>query len=118
MASGRICQISCSRRTSYGYDQRIEVHGSTGMLQADNRRETTVIHAAGHGFATDPAQPFFLERYVEAYRLELEAFAGFVRDGAAPEPSGQDRLRGLILADAAAKSAKTGTVIDVSNAFN
>src|ERR1700682_5017335 len=40
--SGKLCQISCSRRATYGYDQRIEVHGATGMLRAGNIHETTV----------------------------------------------------------------------------
>ena len=73
-ASGKLAQISNSRRAAYGYDQRIEVHGSEGMARADNILETTVEIAGKSGFAKDPAQHFFLERYAEAYRLELAAF--------------------------------------------
>src|SRR3954447_16324483 len=73
-ASGRIAQISNSRRTTYGYDQRIEVHGSLGLLAAGNQRATTVERADASGYARDPVLPFFLERYADAYRLELDAF--------------------------------------------
>ena len=112
--SGRICQISNSRRTTYGYDQRIEAHGSLGMLQAGNRRDTTVLRANADGFASDPAQHFFLERYGDAYRAELEAFAHCVTDGARPSPNGADGLRALILADAASESARTGGAVEIT----
>lgn len=112
--SGRLCQISNSRRATYGYDQRIEAHGALGMLQAANQRDTTVLRADAAGFASDPAQHFFLERYAEAYRAELEAFAGSVIDGGQPSPNGADGLRALILADSAAQSAQTGHTVDIT----
>ena len=62
-ASGAIAQITNSRRATYGYDQRIEAHGATGMLRAGNMTATTVEFASAGGFVTDPALPFFLERY-------------------------------------------------------
>src|SRR5207253_1551526 len=107
-ASGKIAQISNSRRATYGYDQRIEVHGSLGLLAAGNQRATTVEHADGAGYRSDPALPFFLERYAEAYRRELDAFIAGVLDGAPLEPSGTDGLRAQMLADAATESARTG----------
>ena len=73
-ASGKLCQISNSRRATYGYDQRIEVHGSTGMLRAGNMHKTTVEIANAGGLTIDPVQDFFLQRYAEAYRRELAAF--------------------------------------------
>ena len=60
-ASGRICQISCSRRATYGYDQRIEVHGSKGLLTAGNVHETTVMFAGARGFTPDPVQNIILQ---------------------------------------------------------
>eukprot|EP01037_Dinobryon_pediforme_P020426 gene20426-21046_t len=71
-ASGKIAQISNSRRATYGYDQRIEVHGSKGLISAGNVYKSTVQVATGAGFVGDPVQDFFLERYAEAYRLELD----------------------------------------------
>jgi myo-inositol 2-dehydrogenase/D-chiro-inositol 1-dehydrogenase len=107
-ASGKLCQISCSRRAAYGYDQRIEVHGSKGMLRAGNIHETTVERATKDGFTSDPVQNFFLERYANAYRLELAAFISAVSKGRQPSPSGYDGLMAQRLADAATKARATG----------
>ena len=111
--SGKIAQISNSRRATYGYDQRVEVHGSKGMLRAGNVLETTVEFSGAKGIASDPVQNFFLERYDAAYRLELDAFVKAVKMGVAPSPSGQDGLRAQILADIATESAKTRRRIEV-----
>jgi myo-inositol 2-dehydrogenase/D-chiro-inositol 1-dehydrogenase len=107
-ASGKLCQISCSRRAAYGYDQRIEVHGSAGMLSAGNIHETTVEVATKAGFATDPVLNFFLERYAQAYRDELAAFIDAVETGKPTSPSGYDGLMAQRLADAATESWKSG----------
>ena len=107
-ASGRICQISNSRRASYGYDQSIEVHGARGMLRAHNLHESTVELATADGFRAAPVMNFFLERYTPAYRRELDAFIDCVVSGAAPHPDGRDGLRAQILADAATEAARTG----------
>ena len=112
-ASGRIAQISNSRRATYGYDQRIEVHGSKGMVRAHNVPRTTVEVATKEGFLADPVQDFFLERYAEAYRLEMAAFLDAVAAGKAPSPSGEDGLKAQILADAATESAKSGQTVRV-----
>jgi myo-inositol 2-dehydrogenase/D-chiro-inositol 1-dehydrogenase len=112
-ASGRIAQISNSRRATYGYDQRIEVHGSKGMLRAGNIHETTVEIATGQGFRADPVQNFFLERYAAAYRAELDAFIAACQGKAAASPTGLDGLKAQILADAATQSAQTGKPVRV-----
>ncbi len=105
--SGKVAQISNSRRATYGYDQRIEAHGAKGMLRADNIRESSVEFAGAQGFSTDKALDFFLERYAAAYRDELDAFVKAVSAGAAPRPSGEDGLRANLLADAANLSWRT-----------
>ncbi|MDE3174991.1 MAG: inositol 2-dehydrogenase [Pseudomonadota bacterium] len=109
--SGKVCEISNSRRATYGYDQRVEAHGSKGMLAASNIRETTVEHAGEHGITTDKVLNFFLERYEGAYRSELDAFVSAVKAGVEPSPSGQDGLVALLLADAAYQSWKTGQTV-------
>ena len=111
--SGKIAQISNSRRATYGYDQRIEVHGSKGLIRAQNIHETTVEIATEKGFASDPVQNFFLERYANAYRLELDHFVTAVTQGEAPQPSGQDGLRAQLLSDAATESAQTHRRIEI-----
>lgn len=112
-ASGRIAQISNSRRATYGYDQRLEVHGSKGLIRAHNVPKTTVEVATGAGFLADPVQDFFLERYAEAYRLEMTAFLDAILAGRTPDPSGEDGLKAQILADAATEAAQTGKTVKV-----
>lgn len=99
--SGKLAQISNSRRATYGYDQRIEAHGEKGMLSAANLRETTVEFAGAAGIVGDKVLNFFLERYALAYRLELDAFVAAVEAGRPPAPSGEDGLAANRLADAA-----------------
>ena len=113
-ASGKLAQISNSRRAAYGYDQRLEVHGSKGMARAENVYETTVEIAGEGGFTRDPVQNFFLERYAEAYRRELAAFIDAVRNGRPPSPSGEDGLQAQRLADAATESRKSGRPVAVT----
>ncbi len=110
-ASGKLCQINNSRRATYGYDQRVEAHGSKGQLRAGNQTATTVELANAGGFTSEPALPFFLERYAAAYKAELNTFIEAVAAGRAPTPSGDDGLKALVLADAATESAKTGKAI-------
>jgi myo-inositol 2-dehydrogenase/D-chiro-inositol 1-dehydrogenase len=109
--SGKVAEISNSRRATYGYDQRVEAHGSKGMVAAGNVRETTVEHAGAHGYTADKVLNFFLERYDAAYRQELDAFIAAVKGGAEPSPSGFDGLQALLLADAAYESCKTGKTV-------
>src|SRR3712207_893949 len=111
--SGRIVQISCSRRATYGYDQRIEVHGSKGMIRAGNIHRTTVEVATESGITADPVQDFFLERYAEAYRAEFDAFVTAVTGGEAPAPTGRDGLLAQRLADAATESSQSGKPVRV-----
>ena len=106
-ASGAICQITNSRRATYGYDQRIEAHGATGMLRAGNQTQTTIEHASSAGYTSDPALPFFLERYAAAYRAELDAFVTALESGRPAAPDGEDGLKALLLADAASASASS-----------
>jgi myo-inositol 2-dehydrogenase/D-chiro-inositol 1-dehydrogenase len=110
-ASGRLCQISNSRRATYGYDQRIEAHGAGGLLRAGNVLPTTVEIATASGFQTDPVLPFFLERYAAAYRAELDAFVQAARGEGLARPNGEDGLRALLLADAAVEAARSGHTI-------
>ena len=113
MASGRLCQITNSRRATYGYDQRIECHGSLGMVRADNVTLSTVEVADKAGFRRDPAEPFFLERYGAAYKTELAAFVDAVTAGRAPSPNGADGLAALRLADMATESVETGQPVRI-----
>ena len=113
--SGKICQITNSRRASYGYDQRIEVHGQKGMLRAENVLENTVEIATEAGFQRAPAQHFFLERYDAAYRAEMAYFVDAVTNQKRIMPGIVDGLRAQVLADAATQSYEQGVPVRVDN---
>ncbi len=88
--SGRIAQISNTRRASYGYDQRIEVLGEKGLVSADNLRATNVEIANGDGYRREPLLNFFMTRYTEAYRAEIAAFIATIAAGKPASPTGED----------------------------
>lgn len=110
-ASGKMCQITNSRRCSYGYDQRIEAFGSKGMLSAGNATATRLTSLDAQGQHAEPALPFFLERYADAYRLQLDSFVRLLAGEQAELPSGQDGLIALKTADAAQRSMETGVPV-------
>lgn len=112
-ASGKQCVITNSRRASYGYDQRIEVHGSKGMVSAENQRPVSIEVANAAGYTRPPLHDFFMTRYVEAYANEIASFIAAMASGRKAEPSGRDGLAALVLADAAAESVKTGKAVKV-----
>ena len=109
-ASGKLCVISNSRRSGFGYDQRIEAYASKGMVKADNVLESTVQVWGEAGAAADRFQNFFLDRYAEAYRREMDHFADML-DGGAASVGYADGVAALALAEAAAESVKTGSVV-------
>jgi myo-inositol 2-dehydrogenase/D-chiro-inositol 1-dehydrogenase len=112
--SGRHCLISNSRRASYGYDQRIEVHGSEGMVSAENQREADIEIANREGFTRPPLLDFFMTRYAAAYANEIAAFINAIMNGEPAAPGGQDGLIALALAEAALKSVTEGRTVKLS----
>ena len=99
-ASGRLCVIANSRRSGFGYDQRIEAYCSGGMVRADNVVETSVQVWNEAGASADRFRNFFLDRYAEAYRREMDHFAE-VLDGATPSVGYRDGIEALALAERA-----------------
>lgn len=112
-ASGKLCQISNSRRANYGYDQRIEAFGSGGMVQAENQPESTVVLTGANGALAAKPQYFFLERYEAAYRYELDNFLACIRGEATPVAGTFDGLQSLVLAEAAMRSSREGITVKV-----
>ena len=103
-ASGKHCTISNSRRATYGYDQRVEVHGSLGSVAAENQRPVSIEVATAAGYTRPPLHDFFMTRYTDAYAAEIAAFVAAVADKGAASPSGEDGLVALALAEAALQS--------------
>ncbi|HEV2530517.1 inositol 2-dehydrogenase [Phenylobacterium sp.] len=112
-ASGRLCVIANSRRSGFGYDQRIEAYGSAGMVRADNVTESTVSVWTEAGARADRFQNFFLDRYRDAYRQEMAHFAEVVSGKAAPAVGYADGVAALALAEAAARSVQSGRPVRI-----
>lgn len=111
-ADGRMATIINSRTCAFGYDQRLEAFGSEGALTADNLTATSVRKASGQQTeAKSRVMDFFLDRYVDAYRLELDAFLTAIAEGAPMSPSVRDGYEALRLAEAAGISAREGRVV-------
>jgi myo-inositol 2-dehydrogenase/D-chiro-inositol 1-dehydrogenase len=110
--AGQQCVISNSRRATYGYDQRIEVLGSKGMIAAENQRPVSIEVANAQGFTRPPLHDFFMTRYVEAYANEIAAFIKAVRSGTKAKPDGNDGMAALVLAEAALRSAKEKRAVE------
>lgn len=111
--SGRQAMISNSRRASYGYDQRIEVHGSLGAVSAENQRPASIEIATKDGYTRPPLHDFFMTRYTEAYAAEISAFIDSLEKGTPLSPSAEDGLIALALADAAIKSVERKAAVKV-----
>ena len=113
-ASGKQCHINACREAVYGYDQRIEVSGATGVLLNDNQRSSGVrLWNATQTEAREPLLDFFLERYADAYRNELAHFVAAVASGGAMPTTVRDGLAALHLAECAQASLRTGRVVEV-----
>lgn len=112
-ADGLQCIIANSRRSTYGYDQRIEVLGSKGMVSAENQRPVSIEIADRDGFSRPPLHDFFMTRYIDAYANEIAAFVDAIAAGAQPSPGGEEGLRALALADAAMMSVDQGRKVEL-----
>ena len=115
-ADGRQLSISNSRRASYGYDQRIEIHGEKGMACAENQRPVSIEVATQDGFRKPALHDFFMTRYLDAYAAEIKSFIAAIANGSDNIPTGIDGLNALLIAEAALESAKTGRAISLGKA--
>ena len=108
---GRLCQINTSRRAAYGYDQRFEVLGSGGMLQAGNHAPTEVVASTTTAVSRDLPEHFFLERYRAAYANEMAHFFAVLAGTAQLRTTVDDGLKALELAEAATTSWREGRIV-------
>ena len=113
-ATGAFCKIECSRRASYGYDQRVEVFGALGMVCSNNLHTSAITKWTATGTATSATlQPDFMLRYFPCYAKELEAFLDALEGASFTGPSFTAGRRALQLAEAAKQSLDTGQLINV-----
>jgi myo-inositol 2-dehydrogenase / D-chiro-inositol 1-dehydrogenase len=110
---GHLAQINTIRRAAYGYDQRFEVIGSKGMLQAGNHRPTEVVLWSSGAITADKPEHFFLERYRAAYAAEMAHFFEVVAGRATPRTSIDDGVAALALAEAATTSWREQRIVEL-----
>ncbi len=110
-ASGKLCVISNTRRSGYGYDQRIEAFGSAGMLNAGNVQQDTLQTLTEAMVAGAPIHPGFASRYQDGYRDQIHHFADVLHGRAQPSVGYADGVAALVLAEACEASMRSGTVI-------
>lgn len=113
-ADGRLALIKNSRRAAFGYDQRIELLGSEGMLEAENILESTVVKSTAKGVVSAKPEHFFLERYMKAYSIEWNAFVQSVTNGTPFPAAISDGVNALALAEAANLSLKEGKSVELA----
>ena len=102
------CIITNSRHCSFGYDQRIELFGSKGMMISDNQRDLeTSIYSKNSTNNKSLFKTFFIERYSEAYRIQLDDLVKLCKKNVKPIATFEDGRKSLILAETAKKSLKT-----------
>lgn len=114
LKNGALATIDNSRRAVYGYDQRVEVFGSAGAVSAGNR--TPDAHLVLDQSGAHAAKPlhFFLERYAEAYVIELQAFLDSLLNDRTPPVTGIDGLQPVIMGLAATKSLREKRPVKLS----
>lgn len=110
--------IDNSRRAVYGYDQRVEVFGSAGMLKAENLSQSTVeLYNEKSEILKNPL-PTFVQRYNAAYTIEMQAFVATLLEGVPLVASGEDVVFAQRAANAAQESIRTGLPQKVDTSFN
>ena len=112
---GVICMINNSRHCSYGYDQRVEVFGSKGMVISGNRRDYASEKFLGSKTAIKrPLLNFFIDRYEKAYQLQLDDLVYLVQKRKNPRASFEEGRKAIIIANAAYKSLKFNKVVKIN----
>tara|TARA_B100000614_G_scaffold42269_1_gene35153 strand:+ start:1946 stop:2944 length:999 start_codon:yes stop_codon:yes gene_type:complete len=114
-ADGKIAVIKNSRRASYGYDQRIEILGSEGLLQAENILENSVVKSNNDGVISAKPKYFFLERYLSAYKAEWSAFTKSIKENKTVPVTLRDGVAALAMAEAATQSQNTGKTVQLKD---
>jgi myo-inositol 2-dehydrogenase / D-chiro-inositol 1-dehydrogenase len=118
MPSGAMCHIDNSRRSIYGYDERIEVFGSGGMVQSKRKRTRDVSlytgSSAGTKVVSEGLHAGWFERMEPSFGLALDAFITTLEGGQASYPTLLDGLRAQMVAEAATQSLHTNQVVKIN----
>ena len=112
--NGAFAVIDNSRKAVYGYDQRVEMFGSGGMVAIANNTPDSHILCDRAGIHTSLPLNFFLERYAESYRLEMLAFVDAVVNRKPVPVGGEDGFKAVVIALAAGISARENRPVKLS----
>ena len=114
-SDGKQCLINNSRTAVYGYDQRVELLGSKGMLQSDNIKTDQMKYFRDSGTEiSSPYLHFFIERYQDAFSAQLLSFIDAVELGQPPAVGFEDGYKALIIAEAAYLAIKKGAKVPIN----
>src|SRR6478672_3600356 len=113
-ASGKQCHINGSRQAVYGFDQRVEVFGSKGMLLNENHRPSSLRRwTSERTEAREPLLNFFLERHADSYKVELDRFLTALENNAPMPATPRDGIRALRIANCAIEAASKGIAVKI-----
>jgi len=113
--SGALCHLDQSRRSAYGYDERIEAFGSKGMVESERKRTRDVKLFSGNQIVEDGLHPGWFERLEPSFARSLDAFLDALEMGRPPSPSLLDGLRAQQVAEAAVESLRTNRPVKVAS---
>jgi len=113
LPSGALCHLDQSRRSAYGYDERIEAFGSQGMVESQRKRTRDVSLSTGKHIVLDGLHPGWFERLEPSFARSLDAFLDSLERGISPSPSLVDGLRAQQVAEAALESLRTNRPVKV-----
>lgn len=111
--NGATVVIENSRKAVYGYDQRLEVLGSKGMLQIKNPLMTNVAGSDEYGSHSDVNLNFFMDRYATSYLIEMQDFVAALMNKKPMPVHGEDGIKAIVLADAAYASLRENRPIKI-----
>jgi len=95
LKNGVLATINNSRQAVYGYDQRIEVLGSKGILKVENKLLNKVVKGTKEGFISSNPQNFFIDRYEQSYKKELMNFVQSIKGDLVDHADADDGLHAL-----------------------
>ena len=112
--SGAMCHINCSRRTEYGYDERVELFGSKGMALSRRKPRREVIFYKGESVISDGLHAGWFERMEPTFYLALDAFIRKVEGEEIEYPTLMDGLKAQMIAEAAIESLRTNMPVRIT----
>jgi len=113
--SGVLIHINNSRRAVYGYDQRVEVFGSKGMVISNNQTINSLErYTTSSTSSKDLIHFFFIERYQQAYRDQFNSFVEIIKTNKKPKVTFDDGQKALIIANAAYESYQNKKIVDIN----